>query len=97
MKGKRPFTWKLYSYRLILYPQGALAGLIFSTVVMFWIVIGSFVYDVPMPVLPFSTEGCAIAESTFSYVYNAFTTHISDLNHVDPIKITSTLTPWVEW
>nr|XP_022326238.1 uncharacterized protein LOC111126119 [Crassostrea virginica] len=76
---------------------GALAGLIFSTVVMFWIVIGSFVYDVPMPVLPFSTEGCAIAESTFSYVYNAFTTHISDLNHVNPIQITSTLAPWVEW
>lgn len=76
---------------------GALAGLVISTGVMFWIVIGSFVYDVPMPVLPFSTDGCAGDESTVSYVYNAFTTHIMDLSHVVEIPVTSTLAPWIEW
>ncbi|XP_061189213.1 uncharacterized protein LOC133197269 [Saccostrea echinata] len=77
--------------------QGALAALILSTVIMFWIVIGSFVYEVPMPVLPFSTEGCIADESTVSYIFNAFTTHISDLSHVIPHTVTTTLAPWIEW
>jgi hypothetical protein len=64
---------------------------------MFWIVIGSFVYDVPMPVLPFSTEGCAADDSTVSYVFNAFTTSISDLSNVIPVTVTTTLAPWIEW
>lgn len=80
-----------------IWQQGALAGLVISTAVMFWIVIGSFVYDVPMPVLPFSSDGCAADDSTVSYVYNEFITHISDLSHVIKIPVTSTLAPWIEW
>lgn len=53
--------------------QGAISGLVVSTVVIFWIVIGAYVYQAPLPVLPFDTSGCGdnIVESILgSYKVN---------------------------
>ncbi|XP_060064284.1 sodium-coupled monocarboxylate transporter 1-like [Ylistrum balloti] len=59
--------------------KGALAGMVVSTVVIFWIVVGSFVYHVPMPTLPFGTDGCDV-EDGVTYAMNNFVMNSPDLN-----------------
>lgn len=59
--------------------QGAITGMTACTIVIFWIVVGSFVYHVPMPTLPFSTDGCDVADDT-SYALNKFLMNTPDIN-----------------
>ena len=59
--------------------QGALSGLIVSTVVIFWIVIGAYVYQAPLPELPFDTSGC---EEEVTGIFNSYITNIIDLRNL---------------
>ncbi|OWF39948.1 sodium-coupled monocarboxylate transporter 1-like [Mizuhopecten yessoensis] len=59
--------------------KGAITGMIVCTVVIFWIVVGSFVYQVPMPTLPFETDGCDIADGV-TYAMNKFVMNTPDIS-----------------
>ncbi|KAK3088350.1 hypothetical protein FSP39_017961 [Pinctada imbricata] len=69
--------------------KGAFIGLVVSTIVMFWIVIGSFVYEIPMPTLPFTSLGCAV-QSTNSFLFDRFTSRVFDLAKVVPVTLSTT-------
>jgi hypothetical protein len=45
---------------------------------IFWIVIGAFVYKAPLPELPFRTDGCDVNDR-INDLFNQFTTHVVDL------------------
>ena len=75
--------------------QGAFIGLVVSTLAMFWIVIGSFMYEIPMPTLPFSTSGCAERLSS-EFAYNRFTSRVYDLVNVVPVTVATTLSSITE-
>ncbi|XP_069122617.1 sodium-coupled monocarboxylate transporter 1-like [Argopecten irradians] len=60
--------------------KGALSGMIVSTVVIFWIVIGSFVYHMPLPTLPFETDGCDVTLDGVTYGLNKFEMNTPNIN-----------------
>ena len=69
--------------------QGALSGLISSTVVIFSIVTGAYVYHAPLPELPFDTSGC---EEQVAAIFNTYHENVIDLMNLP----TSTTEEYVE-
>lgn len=74
-----------------------MVGLVISIGVMFWIVIGLFVYDVFMFVFLFLIDGCVGDESIVFYVYNVFIIYIMDFSYVVEILVILMFVLWIEW
>lgn len=74
-----------------------MVGLVISIGVMFWIVIGLFVYDVFMFVFLFLIDGCVVDDSIVFYVYNVFIVYIMDFSYVVEILVILMFVLWIEW
>lgn len=74
-----------------------MVGLVISIGVMFWIVIGLFVYDVFMFVFLFLIDGCVVDDSIVFYVYNVFIIYIMDFSYVVEILVILMFVLWIEW
>lgn len=74
-----------------------MVGLVISIGVMFWIVIGLFVYDVLMFVFLFLIDGCGVDDSIVFYVYNVFIIYIMDFSYVVEILVILMFVLWIEW
>lgn len=74
-----------------------MVGLVISIGVMFWIVIGLFVYDVFMFVFLFLIDGCVVDDSVVFYVYNVFIIYIMDFSYVVEILVILMFVLWIEW
>lgn len=74
-----------------------MVGLVISIGVMFWIVIGLFVYDVFMLVFLFLIDGCVVDDSIVFYVYNVFIIYIMDFSYVVEILVILMFVLWIEW
>lgn len=78
--------------------QGAVTGVVVGTVVIFWIVIGAFVYKAPLPELPFRTDGCSVAHEVHD-LFNQFSNRQPDFSataHPDIITQLVTAEP-MDW
>ena len=62
--------------------QGAVSGVVTSTIVIFWIVIGAYVYKAPLPELPFSTSGC---DEQAMAMFNTYLQNEIDLLNPKPV------------
>ncbi|XP_052093056.1 sodium-coupled monocarboxylate transporter 1-like [Mytilus californianus] len=58
---------------------GATVGTIIGSIVIFWIVAGAFVYQAPLPELPFRTDGCDVKDQ-INDLFNQFTSHVVDFS-----------------
>lgn len=74
-----------------------MVGLVISIGVMFWIVIGLFVYDVFMFVFLFLIDGCVVDDSIVFYVYNVFIIYVMDFSYVVEILVILMFVLWIEW
>ncbi|CAC5417114.1 unnamed protein product [Mytilus coruscus] len=77
---------------------GATVGTIIGSIVIFWIVAGAFVYQAPLPELPFRTDGCDVKDQIHD-LFNQFTSHVVDFSATSkPDIVTELITDHsVDW
>ncbi|XP_052222776.1 sodium-dependent multivitamin transporter-like isoform X2 [Dreissena polymorpha] len=79
--------------------KGAVSGLVVSTIVIFWIVIGSYIYQAPQPELSLTTSGCVtspVAHLLSDYRVNELDLlHHSTMGDMQGTSIPSLYSEWV--
>ncbi|KAL3871317.1 hypothetical protein ACJMK2_039324 [Sinanodonta woodiana] len=76
--------------------KGAVSGIIVSTFVTFWIVIGSYVYHAPLPELPYRSDGCKIT-STLRQTFGEFIINSANLEQSAVLMEKSVIPENSEW
>ncbi|KAJ8300303.1 hypothetical protein KUTeg_021822 [Tegillarca granosa] len=61
--------------------KGAIFGFLSSAICVFWIAIGSFIYEAPLPMLPFRSDGCTVNDHVTYSSFNLSARVIDLANH----------------